>query len=106
MPSPGQRMCGLPLRCLADSLICRRMRWRSSTACWSQSPRKPRPSGSGSGCSWSPKLSKIACWTRKPDLVAENSGYLRSLYSVVKGRDDNLSLSFLTDVSKFSKVSL
>lgn len=42
----------------------------------------------------------------QPDLVAENSGYLRSLYSVVKGRDDNLSLSFLTDVSKFSKVSL
>ena len=43
---------------------------------------------------------------RKPDLATENRDYLRSLYSVVKGCDASLRFSFLTGVTKFSKVSL
>ena len=43
---------------------------------------------------------------REPDLATENRDYLRSLYSVVKGCDASLRFSFLTGVTKFSKVSL
>ena len=42
----------------------------------------------------------------EPDVARANRDYLRGLYSVVKSCDDHLRFSFLTGVSKFSKVSL
>ncbi len=41
-----------------------------------------------------------------PDVARANRDYLRGLYSVVKDFDANIRLSFITGVSKFSKVSL
>ena len=43
---------------------------------------------------------------RQPDLATENRNFLRSLYSVIKSCDEHIRFSFLTGVSKFSKVSL
>ncbi len=43
---------------------------------------------------------------RKPDLAADNRDCLRALYSNLKECDAHLRFSFLTGVSKFSKVSL
>ncbi len=42
----------------------------------------------------------------RPDLARDNRDYLRALYSVIKDCDQHLSFSFITGVSKFSKVSL
>ncbi|MDE0693156.1 MAG: ATP-binding protein [Gammaproteobacteria bacterium] len=41
-----------------------------------------------------------------PDVARANRDYLRGLYSVVKDFDANIRFSFITGVSKFSKVSL
>ena len=43
---------------------------------------------------------------RAPDVARANRDYLRGLYSVVKDYDAHIRLSFITGVSKFSKVSL
>ncbi len=42
----------------------------------------------------------------RPDLARANRDYLRALYSTLKYCDEHIRLSFLTGVSKFSKVSL
>ena len=42
----------------------------------------------------------------EPDIARANRDYLRGLYSVIKSCDDHVRFSFLTGVSKFSKVSL
>ena len=42
----------------------------------------------------------------KPDVAAANRDYLRGLYSVIKDREAHIRFSFLTGVSKFSRVSL
>ncbi len=41
-----------------------------------------------------------------PDVARANREYLRALYSVIKDRDAHVRFTFLTGVSKFSKVSL
>ena len=41
-----------------------------------------------------------------PAVAKANRDYLRKLYSVIKGCDDHIHFSFITGVSKFSKVSL
>ena len=41
-----------------------------------------------------------------PDVARANREYLRGLYATVKDRDAHVKLTFLTGVSKFSKVSL
>ena len=41
-----------------------------------------------------------------PDMARANRDYLRGVYSVVKDRDADIVFSFITGVSKFSKVSL
>ena len=41
-----------------------------------------------------------------PDIARANRDYLHGLYSVIKSCDANIRFSFLTGVSKFSKVSL
>ena len=41
-----------------------------------------------------------------PEVARANRGYLRGLYSTVKDHDADIKLTFLTGVSKFSKVSL
>ena len=41
-----------------------------------------------------------------PDLARANRNYLRGLYSTLKFADAHIRLSFITGVSKFSKVSL
>ena len=41
-----------------------------------------------------------------PAAAKANRDYLRKLYSVIKGCDQHLRFSFLTGVTKFSKVSL
>ena len=41
-----------------------------------------------------------------PDLARANRDYLRGLYSVVKDSDAHIRFSFITGVSKFSKVNL
>ena len=41
-----------------------------------------------------------------PDLARENRDFLRGLYSVIKTADAHIRFSFLTGVSRFSKVSL
>ena len=41
-----------------------------------------------------------------PDVALVNRNYLRGLYAVIKDRDEHVRFSFLTGVSKFSKVSL
>ena len=41
-----------------------------------------------------------------PDIARANRDYLRGLYGVVKDCDADIRLSFITGVSKFSKVSL
>ena len=41
-----------------------------------------------------------------PEVARANRDYLRGLYSVIKGRDAHIRFSFITGVSKFSKVSL
>ena len=41
-----------------------------------------------------------------PEVTRTNRDYLRGLYSVVKDSDAHIWFSFLTGVSKFSKVSL
>ena len=41
-----------------------------------------------------------------PDVARENRDYLRGLYSVIKAGDADIRFSFLTGVSRFSKVSL
>ena len=41
-----------------------------------------------------------------PDVAVANRDGLRGLYSVIKGHDRHIRFSFLTGVSKFSKVSL
>ena len=41
-----------------------------------------------------------------PDLARANRDYLRSVYAVVKDSDAHVRFTFLTGVSKFSKVSL
>ncbi len=42
----------------------------------------------------------------RPAVATENRDYLRSLYSVVKSCDASLHFSFITGVTKFSKVGL
>ena len=42
----------------------------------------------------------------QPDLARDNRDYLRALYSTLKYCDQHIRFSFLTGVSKFSKVSL
>ena len=42
----------------------------------------------------------------QPDLATKNRNFLRSVYSVIKSCDQHLRFSFITGVSKFSKVSL
>ena len=42
----------------------------------------------------------------EPDLAKKNRNFLRSLYSVIKTCDASLRFSFITGVSKFSRVSL
>ena len=42
----------------------------------------------------------------EPETAAANRDYLRGLYSVIKDSDAHLKLSFITGVTKFSKVSL
>ena len=42
----------------------------------------------------------------EPEVARANRDYLRGLYSVIKDRDAHIRFSFLTGVSKFSKVSL
>jgi len=42
----------------------------------------------------------------EPEIAAGNRELLRGLYSVIKGHDRHIRFSFLTGVSKFSKVSL
>ncbi len=41
-----------------------------------------------------------------PAVAKANRDYLRKLYSVIKGCDEHIRFSFLTGVTKFSKVSL
>ena len=41
-----------------------------------------------------------------PDLARANRNYLRGLYSTIKSSDANVRFTFLTGVSKFSKVSV
>ena len=41
-----------------------------------------------------------------PDLACPNRNYLRALYSTLKYCDQHIRFSFITGVSKFSKVSL
>ena len=41
-----------------------------------------------------------------PEVARANRGFLRGLYSVIKQSDAHVKLTFLTGVSKFSKVSL
>ncbi len=41
-----------------------------------------------------------------PEIARANRDYLRGIYSVIKGSDDHIRFSFITGVSKFSKVSL
>ena len=41
-----------------------------------------------------------------PEIARVNRNYLRGLYAVIKDRDEHVRFSFLTGVSKFSKVSL
>ncbi len=41
-----------------------------------------------------------------PEVARQNRDMLRSVYSVIKDADEHLRFSFLTGVSKFSKVSL
>jgi len=43
---------------------------------------------------------------RNPELARSNRDYLRGLYGMIKSCDDHIRFSFLTGVSKFSKVSL
>ena len=43
---------------------------------------------------------------KTPELAEANRDYLRGLYSVTKTADAHIAFSFLTGVSKFSKVSL
>ena len=43
---------------------------------------------------------------KTPETAAANRDYLRGLYSVIKDCDAHLKLSFITGVTKFSKVSL
>ena len=42
----------------------------------------------------------------QPDLAKQNRNFLRSVYSVIKSCDQHIRFSFITGVSKFSKVSL
>ncbi len=42
----------------------------------------------------------------QPDLATKNRNFLRSVYSVIKSCDQHIRFSFITGVSKFSKVSL
>ncbi len=42
----------------------------------------------------------------QPDLAKKNRNFLRSVYSVIKSCDQHIRFSFITGVSKFSKVSL
>ena len=42
----------------------------------------------------------------EPDLAKKNRNFLRSVYSVIKSCDQHIHFSFITGVSKFSKVSL
>lgn len=42
----------------------------------------------------------------QPDLARENRDFLRGFYSTIKDYDAHIKFSFLTGVSKFSKVSL
>ncbi len=42
----------------------------------------------------------------KPAIAAEMRKGLKNLYSVIKGQDANIKFTFLTGVSKFSKVSI
>ena len=42
----------------------------------------------------------------KPDIARANRNFLRGLYSVVKDSDAHVRFTFITGVSKFSKVSL
>ena len=41
-----------------------------------------------------------------PDIARANRDFLRGLYAVIKDRDANIRFTFITGVSKFSKVSL
>ena len=41
-----------------------------------------------------------------PEIARANRDYLRGLYAVIKDRDAHIRFSFITGVSKFSKVSL
>ena len=41
-----------------------------------------------------------------PDIARANRDYLRGLYAVIKSSDAHIRFSFITGVSKFSKVSL
>ncbi|MDE0104552.1 MAG: AAA family ATPase [Bryobacterales bacterium] len=43
---------------------------------------------------------------REPDLARANRDYLRSLYATIKDCDEHVCFSFLTGVTKLSKVSL
>ncbi len=43
---------------------------------------------------------------RQPDLARANRDYLRALYANIKECDEHIRFSFLTGVTKFSKVSL
>ena len=42
----------------------------------------------------------------EPEVARANRGYLRGLYGVIKDRDAHVRFTFLTGISKFSKVTL
>ena len=43
---------------------------------------------------------------QKPEVARANRDYLRGLYGVIKDSDAHVGFTFLTGISKFSKVSL
>ena len=65
----------------------------------------PTPA-SGWRCWWTSTTSRSwTCWSSR-EAARANRDYLRGLYGVIKDSDAHVRFTFLTGISKFSKVNL